>query len=104
MSKNGEWDYFTKIDKETLKKTVITWQREIKISGSFRLEKSSGQLPEGAPRSVSQEVHERRSRACREKKMMMEEKATKHALPNFVHTFLTSMNENRMVWPINLLN
>jgi hypothetical protein len=38
------------------KKTVITWQPETKISGSFRLERSSGQLPQGAPWYVSQEV------------------------------------------------
>uniref|UniRef100_S4RSK3 Uncharacterized protein n=1 Tax=Petromyzon marinus TaxID=7757 RepID=S4RSK3_PETMA len=32
-------------------------------------------------------------------KELHEEKATKHALPNFVQTSLTSMAESRMVWP-----
>jgi hypothetical protein len=70
MSQNGMWDYFTKTDSHTNKAQCKKCKKLLSLgSEKPRFQTVSDcQLPEGAPWYVFQEVHERRSRACREKK------------------------------------
>jgi hypothetical protein len=105
MSKNAVWDYFIKIESDASKAQCKECNKLLSLgSDKPRLQTVSGL--KGHLASCHKELHgtylkrsmnDGAERAS--KKLMMEEKATKHALPNFVQTTLTSMVESRMVWP-----
>lgn len=105
MSKHAVWDYFTKFESDASKAQCKECKKLFSLgSDKPRLQTVSGL--KGHLASCHKELHgmylkrsmnDGAGRAA--KKMMMEEKATRHSLPNFVQTSLTSMVESRMIWP-----
>ena len=105
MAKNVLWDYFTKVESDACKAQCKECNKLLSLgSDKPRLQTVSGL--KGHLASCHKELHstylkrtmtDESERAA--KKTKIEETATKHALPNFVQTSLTSMVERRMVWP-----
>ena len=107
MSKNAVWNYFTKVEADASKAQCKECNKLFSLgSDKPKLQTVSGL--KGHLASCHKELHgtylktamnDEAERAA--KKMKIEETVTKHALPNFVQTSLTSVSESRMVWPEN---
>jgi BED zinc finger len=105
MSKNAVWDYFTKVDSDASKAQCKECNKLLSLgsdkAGHQTVSGLTGHLANCHKKLhgtyLKRAMNDGAERAA--KKMMIDEKATKHALPNFVQTSLTSMAESRMVWP-----